>query len=302
MRILSFFLLIAFYAGAAWGASVDASLQPTSAHIGDTLALDIRVNGANNRPILFPVPSDSAFDILRMDTTQIGKGRITFTLAVYDTGEFALDEMPVVVGRDASAETLYTAPMSVHIRSILPDSASSIQPIKPYREHPFQLRELLGWSWIPGVLLLGFLGWWLYRKYARKKAGIGAAAIPLLPPHEEAVRNLISLRDRKYPARGMLKEFFTDFSVIMRRYLERRYEFPALEMTTYELELELEDKRFEREWTSRLIPILHEADLVKFAKHIPDSNRCDECITVGFELVERTKPRPEAEQAEEKAA
>ena len=290
-----------FWAGAALAANVSATISPSTAHVGDTLRLEIIATETGDLPVLFPVPTDSAFEILRVDSSQIAQVKLAFIVALYDTGGFVVREMPVVVGRGAEAETLWTNPVPVTIRSILPDTAQALQPIKPYRKHPFQWRELLAWAWIPALALLSWAAWWLWRRYRKKSLPQAAATKPQLPPHEEAVRDLIALRDRKYPARGMLKEFFIEFSHIMRRYLERRYEFPALEMTTFDLEREFENGTYDPALRERLLPALRESDLVKFAKFIPDPNRCAGHLDLGFELVDLTRPRPQPEAAEKAA-
>ena len=293
---LVFALLLVCKANAA---KVDATLAPLAASIGDTLRFEIRVTGSANRPILFPVPIDSGFEVLRVDSSQTANSRIGYTLAIYDTGYYELNRMPVIIG-GADAETLWTDPHSVNIRSILPDTAQAIQPIKPYRKHPFQWRELLGWIWLPALLLIGAVGWWLWRRYQKTGSLIASPPKPLPPPHEEAIRGLIELRDKKYHSRGMLKEFFIEYSYILRRYLERRYEFPALEMTTFDLEREFDDGHYHSALRNRLVPALRESDLVKFAKYTPDPNNCARLIDLGFELVDLTKAQPEL--VEEKAA
>jgi hypothetical protein len=301
MRGAPVMVLLLLSVSASRAADVAATLSPMTAHVGDTLRLEITATGTGNRPVLFPVPADSAFEILRVDSTAVGRGQLSFVVAVFDTGTFTLREMPVIVGAAASAETLWTNPVSVQIRSILPDTAQVIQPIKPYRTHPFQSRELLAWVWIPIAALLAWAGWWLWRR-RRKKGLLPMAVKPLPPPHDEAIQGLIALRDKKYPARGMLKEFFSEYSHIMRRYLERHYGFPALEMTTFDLEREFDDGRYEQALRMRLLPSLRDSDLVKFAKFIPDPDGCAGYIELGFELVDLTKERPQAEGAEEKAA
>ncbi len=187
---------------------------------------------------------------------------------------------------------------------MVPDTAQAPKPIKPYREHPFRWRDLWDYRWIVVVLALVALVIWIWQRFFNKKPQQAAFVENLLPPHEEAVRNLILLRDQKYPERGMLKEFFSEYSQVLRRYIERRYEFPALEMTTFDLEYEFEDGRYPQVLRGRLLPALREADLVKFAKFVPDYRTCEAVLELGFEIVELTKPRllPEAQAAEEKAA
>jgi hypothetical protein len=300
-----FFVLL--WSCALFAADVTATLSPQSATVGDTLHLELKLNGAGGQAVTFPRVKSDTVTVLKVDSTRIAsQATICYTLAIYDTGRFAIGPWPVVVGRGADAETLYTQRLGVAIKSVLPDSAKAILPIKPYREHPFQLRELLAYWWVLAVIAAGVLGWWVWRRFFSKRAKEEAeAAAPLLPPHDEAVRGLIALKGKSYPSRGMLKEFFSEYSLIMRRYLERRYDFPALEMTTFDLARELDEGHYPEIIQARLLPVLRESDLVKFAKHHPDFRECDAYIETGFELVAQTQAAQEAEAAEpaeEKAA
>jgi hypothetical protein len=284
-------------------AQVQANLTPTTAHVGDTLRLNVSVQGASGKPLSFGSPQSKDLSVLRVDSARWSSGALSYVIAWYDTGRQEIPPFPVVVGKGASAESLFTPIVSAQITTILPDTAQVPRPIKPYREHPFQWRELISYWWLPASLFALALCWWVYRRFRKAKVREQEAALVLLlPPDEEAVRNLIRLKDQKYPARGMLKEFFTDFSLVMRRYLERRYEFPALEMTTYELSREFAEGDFPAMLTERLLPVLREADLVKFAKLIPDFAECDGHLNMGFEIVAATRAQLEPEAVEEKAA
>lgn len=296
-------LIAALWAAtAAVGAQIETRIVPDKALIGDTLRLTIRVPEAGGRAVRFAAPGDENFSLLRVDSSRLASaGEMGFILAVYDTGEHTLPQLPVILGSVADAETLYTPLLRVTIESVLPDSAQSPLPLKTYREHPFQWRELLAWWWVAAVAAAALLLAWFWHWRMRRRRRIEEGFVePLLPPEEEAIRSLILLRDQKYPARGMLKEFFSDYSHILRRYLERRYGFPALEMTTFELERQLDGDVYPAPWRERLLPVLREADLVKFAKHLPDYSRCSAHIELGFELVELS--RAPAEEATEEAA
>lgn len=286
----------------AAGAELTATLQPQSAQIGDPLALTLTVSGAEGRTVRFPLPADADMVLLRADSVMTGARKtMTYTLAVYDTGHFTLPPLAVVV-EGGGTDTLRTSPLTVVIRSILPDTAQAILPLKPLRAHPFQWRDLLAYWWVAALALLAAAGYLLWRRLRRgPQATETYAAEPQLPPDAEAIRGLIALRDNKYPARGMLLEFFTEFSQIMRRYVERRYEFAALEMTTFELSREFADPRLPRVFAETLLPVLQEADLVKFARYVPDYRRCETLLEQGFSLVEATRPRPEPAEQERAA-
>jgi hypothetical protein len=306
MRIPVVVAILFLAVRAALGAQVSAVLYPQDAQVGDTLRLDLRVRDLQGQPVSFPRDLGSSFEVIRVDSTQLAaQGLWRYVIAAFDTGKLILSDLPVLIGRAPQADTLLTPAVTVNIRSLLastPDSNATVRPLKPYREQKFQWRELLDWWWLPAVLAFGLVVWWVWRRFFRPRTAEEVAAEIYIPPHEEAIRDLIALKDKRYPARGMLKEFYTEFSLIMRRYLERRYEFPALETTTFDLERELEDSRYPGVLNERLLPTLREADLVKFAKFEPDYSRCDTLVELGFELVILTKPQLESPVAEEKAA
>lgn len=288
---------------AAPAAELAAVLRPQAAHVGDTLGLVLTVQGAAGRTIRFPVPDYPDFVLLRMDSSaDAGRKSMAYTLAVYDTGRFELPPLAVTVENAGGVDSLLTPPFAVTITSILPDTAQAILPLKPLREHPFLWRDVLAYWWIPLLAALAAAGYVMWRRLRRAPhVAESAAVIPALPPAEEAVRSLIALRDAKYPARGMLKEFFTEFSQIMRRYVERRCEFAALEMTTFELSREFADPRLPRIYEDTLLPVLQEADLVKFARYNPDYRRCDAILEQGFAIVDTTRPESGAAPQERAA-
>ncbi|MBI5059311.1 hypothetical protein HZB60_05965 [candidate division KSB1 bacterium] len=305
MKLLVFAVqVIAVLCSVAGAATVVTELSPRQARIGEELVLSVTVSGADGRPVSVQLPEDTPFELLHIDTAAYAKtGALAYVLAVYDTGRFELPPLPVVVGKAGGADTLYTQPQHVVIVSSLPDTAAAIRGLKPYREQKFRWRELYAYWWIPTAIALALGAWWIWRRYFRKQTAAEIAALePELPPYEQAVRDLLLLKDRKYPERGMMKEFYVDYSHIMRNYLERRFGFPALEMTTFELEYELDDARFHPQLRQRLLPVLQESDLVKFAKLIPSPNRAGQCIELGYEMLVLTKVESEAVRPEEAAA
>ncbi len=294
MRYCAFLFAYCSLAISANAATVTSTLSPMTAHVGDELSFVVSVQGAEGKPVSFPMPSSGGFEgfeLLHVDSTRHKENTLEYSLSIYDTGSYTLFPQTVVVGQGAQAETLRTVEHKVRIESLLSHADTSLRAIKPYAEHPFQWRELLAYWWIVALAAAGLLGWWIWKKYFRK-APIEELEppVPLLPPYEEAVRGLIALREEKYPQRGMMKEFYSEFSHVMRRYLERRYEFPALEMTTFELEYYFEDTAFPKELRTRLLPLLRESDLVKFAKFIPGPKEAEHCTEAGFELLKLTRP------------
>jgi hypothetical protein len=307
MRASMAILIALFAASLAEAAAISSQLQPATATIGDPLELIVRLDGVNNRPIQSVIPGGDGFELLDVDSSTFAQDNILrFHYAIYDTGVFHSPELAFAVGQGANAETLRTESHQVRIYSVLPDTASVIRANKPNREPEFSLLDELieKGKWIVPLLLLAGIvyGLWWWMKRRRKAAG-GLQEIPkiVLPAHQIAVTELIALRDKKYPERGMLKEFYSEFSEIIRRYIENRYGFPALEMTTYELEYKFDAPEFPSLLIRRLLPALRESDLVKFAKFIPDPASCKQQLELGFEVVDATRERQE-ELTQEAAA
>ena len=93
--------------------------------------------------------------------------------------------------------------------------------------------DLPMWVWMAGalILIIAVLGaWWWFR---RRTAGHGASLPPpMVAPDVEALGQLDALAaDTTVDC----KVFYFRLSAIVRRYLERRFDIPAVEMTTEEL-------------------------------------------------------------------
>lgn len=263
--------------------------------IGDPIQYSVKIPVADS--LLIVEPSDLPVRILPLDPMQKPNGDFfEFSAAVYDTGLHEIPPLAILLFEKGQVtDTVWTESREVLIESTLPDSASAPRPLKPYEEHPLRLEDVARefWPWVVGGIVIAALvfAWLRYRN--RPKQGDTAPAPPPLPPAELAIRELIALRDKKYPERGMLKEQYSEFSEILRRYIEGRWEFPALEMTTYELAAELRRDDLPSSLREELLPVLRESDLVKFAKQIPTLASSNAIVDLGFKIVEQTKPRIE---------
>ena len=105
---------------------------------------------------------------------------------------------------------------------------------------------------------------WKYRKVKHKQLVAKAPAIPI---QEIALRELDILKRKGLLGRGDAREHFFELSEIFRRYLGKRYHFPAPDWTTEEIS-EYFQKQDKIELTSRVEAnrILSKSDLIKFAK------------------------------------
>ena len=90
---------------------------------------------------------------------------------------------------------------------------------------------------------------------------------PPLPPEVAFEQGLAALRARELPEKGLVKEYYAELSLLLRRYLEDRFRFPAVEETRTEVMAGIEHVPGITEQERReLFSWLSEGDLVKFAR------------------------------------
>jgi hypothetical protein len=127
-------------------------------------------------------------------------------------------------------------------------------------------------NWVPWffwglnfLLLITVL--YLLWKYRKTKHPNPIEEAPVLPTHEIALRELDTLKNKGLLERGNAREHFFELSEIFRRYLGKRYLFPAPDWTTEEItEYFKNQEKVELSARAEANRILKKSDLIKFAK------------------------------------
>lgn len=87
-----------------------------------------------------------------------------------------------------------------------------------------------------------------------------------------AMEKLDKLWQKNYISLGLIKEFYLELTEIIRWYIGEKYNVNALELTTEELFVALK-KVVDKKYNIELKSFLDNADLVKFAKYIPEEKQ-----------------------------
>jgi hypothetical protein len=144
---------------------------------------------------------------------------------------------------------------------------------------------------VPAIVLLvgvlAWLGWKLYRRLRR----LADAVPPPLPAWEEALGALDRLPWRDWLADGQYKRFYYALSEILKRYMERRFEFDAVEQTTTELLASMRAHKLPMR--DEITRFFARCDLIKYAKTVPSSEEAERALEQLRDFVARTKPAPE---------
>ena len=263
--------------------SLAARLDRNSAKVGDIVTLSIRYH----LPKGARLPADPKIKGIEGLTpigkkTRPGEIRIRFLVDRLKTWKTATISL-TYLDRDGKGRILHTGPVSLTVLSNLKRPAEArlrpIQGIIPLR--PLWQRYL---PWALGILcialVLSALFWWYKRRHIRE-----ITAVPQDPPHIWARREIRRLVARRLFEKGHIKGFYFRFSEILRRYLGSLREFPAVECTTEEIA-----RRLKREQDRGLLPLLREADLVKFADKMPTQAEKEKEIDMALAYIQETSP------------
>jgi hypothetical protein len=275
--------------------SVQAQVDPQTAKLGDLITLSIRVT----HPLALQVDPPAlpknlgTFEVYASTrlATEVSQDkavdRFQAALQNFTTGQQVLPGFEVPY-RDplGKAYSIKTASLTVTIEEVPPGpkDKGDIRGIKsvigPTAWSP--------WWWVWGAVLLTALCFALWHK--RKRALAGPPPPPPVPADITAMQKLQGLSQTDWLATGRIKEYYSVISDVLREYLEKGFETPALERTTAELMRDLR-KKSEIAMTpqSELRELLETCDLVKFAKYRPEAAEGSSALAAGIKFVEDTR-------------
>lgn len=219
---------------------------------GETIALDLERSTTESfaitevRELPAPAPVERRFDI---QVVPLDVGRRSFPLYWTLTGP--------------GAARMLTAEFQIEVRE--PPQAAQARDVKDIKP-PRRARPAL-WPWLLAAALLG-LWYWNERRTMRRRELAAAAGLKpdTRPPEVIAEDELARLESSGLWEQGRPKEFYGALTDILRRYLERRFAFPATGETTTEIYRRLRRLALDRQLLTLFKALFERADLVKFAK------------------------------------
>ena len=109
-----------------------------------------------------------------------------------------------------------------------------------------------------------------------------------LLPHQKAMKEIEEIKSEKLNTIDDPKEYYTRLTDTLRRYIEERYGFNAMEMTSSEIIEHLTEKG-DKESLKELVLLFETSDLVKFAKYSTYVNENDANLVNAIEFINKTK-------------
>jgi len=293
----------------AQSVSVNAKLDTTDFLIGDQVGLELSVTQPVNVFVGIPVfdtEINKEIEILEQsenDTSILKNGdwliKKQLLITAFDSGYYALPPIPVVYYSD----TIKTEPLLFRVHTVAVDTSQAIKDIKMPYAAPISFAEMLPWAGGGiGAILIILLLVYIIRKIRRKEPIIKWNR-PKEPAHLIALRDLNKIKLKKLWQKDKVKEYYTELTDIIRKYLWNRYSIRTMERTSDEILASLKNSEFKDvDLYNLLKDILKKSDLVKFAKFKPLADENVQCLDDAFEFVDKTKLIVEEKDAEEEQA
>jgi len=261
--------------------------------VGDRFELTLVVTSPPRGLVIGPL-SDSmgVFAIggeKRKTIHRAGEEETTYrlSLAGFKPGTHRLPAFTFLIVQGAKTDTLRSDTAAVTIASLLPEKMKDINGLKPAEAFPNY------WLWIiPGVLLLLVALAWVGRRLVQRLRRIEELAQAPLPPWEEALQALDAIPWRDWLEDGQIKRYYYALSEVLKRYLERRFEFQAAEQTTSEMLAAM--RHHKTPMRDDIGKFILRSDLVKYSKVVPPQDEAQSAIGQVREFVMKTKPQEPA--------
>jgi hypothetical protein len=262
------------------GITIETSVDKSEILIGDLISYRLAVIHDSNI-VLTPPPIGAnlgAFDVKDYQSdvaTTLKDGRIKtesrFQLTTFTTGDYIIPPIPVQFKLpDGTVKYLISEPTPIKVKSLLANATDSadIRDIKSPIE--FKSDNKIYYYLAGALIVLLAAAGYIYWRIRKKRRGI-VEPIDLRKPWEIAFEELALLKEKHYVEDSQFKLFYIELIDIVRAYWGRIYKIPALDMTTEEYLDRIRDEDISEELYNRMKRLLNFADLVKFAKFIPEA-------------------------------
>jgi len=213
---------------------------------------------------------------------------VVYTLTSFDDTLYYLPPLVVKIdGKPYESKSLALKVIAMEV-----DTAHIEQFFGPkdVQDNPFQWSE---WSlpfWLSVlVLILIVIGSYLYVRMRDNKPIIATIRmVKRLLPHQKAMKEIEQIKADKMVTSENQKEYYTKLTETLRKYIEERYGFNAMEMTSTEI-IERLMRESDQTMLNELRQLFTTADLVKFAKYSTMINENDANLVNAIDFINQTK-------------
>ncbi|NNC70981.1 MAG: hypothetical protein HKN90_09195 [Flavobacteriaceae bacterium] len=281
---------------------VKAQVDTTKIRIGEQINYKITIENADKGVQFSELELDSLNRIEIVESKPIDtlKEKLIrkYVLTSFDSGQYVIPPQRI---RIWSQEYL-TDSVLIDVATVAVDTTKQAMfPIKAIQREPYTFQDFKKYLWwlVLALLLIALI---LYLRSRKKKTPEEIEAA--IPPYELALRRLKELDAKELWQKNKIKQYYVELTDILRNYIERELNIPALESTTDELIETMTDfnlassLNIPEETIEKLNKLLKDADLVKFAKFKPLINEIELHRQEARAIIDDLKPKITVEENE----
>jgi hypothetical protein len=287
--------------GAPIAVQAAVGIEPDTVRIGDPFVVQIGIRAPLGATITFPPAPDSSgavqgLDPVRVETRPDSGGTVQwgyYRVAAWDIGDQAISLGDVVVTVGGRSRRISLAGHKVFVASVLPADTTLRVP-KPARPL-YEFSAPLWWFWLAlaALAILLLLLWWWWRNRRRKRP------LVVVDPYARAEREFARVEALRLVDAGERGRHVALMVEVLRDYLAARYPSAPLSLTSTEALGALKEQRAVP--NDRLLRVLNEADLIKFARRPVTPERARELGREARAIVAdehaASRPTPATEKA-----
>ena len=253
-----------------------AELSRTEITIGDQVWLEVNLSVPPNNTVA-PLPDGYINSLPGVESIEEGALNTVaetpelllqqrFLVTSFDSGYISIPPLPYTYQRsDGTVDTVFTNDLMMQVRTLPIGEDDELRPIKPIIEEPLNVYDL--WPLFL-FAILGIIGFVAYRNFKASKRVVPPPPPP--PADLQALNELKELEQQQLWQNNQTKQYYSELTRIFREYLTARFNVPAMEMTSRQINKELSLKtNLSADQLGEIKQLLQLSDLVKFAKATP---------------------------------
>lgn len=266
--------------------------QQTRVTVTTTTRQDAKVDFPSYRPTEYLTPGVEVLNMSDVQVEPIDNGMAHFvrvyTLTSFDDSLYYLPPFSVHVNeKEYKSKSLALKVLTVDVDTL---HIEQFYGPREVQDNPFLWSEWSPLFWLSVMMLLLLtLCYYLYLRLRDNKPIISSIKlVKRLLPHQKAMKEIETIKAEKLVNSENSKEYYTKLTDTLRKYIEERYGFRAMEMTSSEI-IEKLMATPDQTALEELRQLFSTADLVKFAKYSTLINENDMNLVNAIDFINQTK-------------
>ena len=271
--------------------SVTANIEPIEMMIGEQATVTLTVQAADDAKVEWPTFQPRQMlvpDVEVLNTQRPSDRTMVITLTSFDGNLYHLPPFKVKInGKEQQSADLALKVVEVEVDTT---QLNKFFPPKDVQDNPFLWSDwsLSFWLSVLLLVLIALCGYLYLRLRDNKPIISHIKIVKRLLPHQKAMKEIEQIKADRMVASENAKEYYTKLTDTLRKYIEERYGFSAMEMTSSEI-IERLTAAGDQQSLDELRQLFTTADLVKFDKYFTMINENDANLVSAIDFIQKER-------------